>query len=113
MDYLQIWCNLKDSSKDIEFCENLNSYLGYLKSEGLIADFQLTRRKFGFGPPEIGEFNISIAVNDLAQLDKAFNLVATRTGKVEEVHRPVFSMVRDLKSALYRDFPDPVRKKGV
>ena len=110
MDYLEIWCNLKDSSKDLEFCENLNQYLGYLKSEGLIVDFHLSRRKFGFGPPELGEFNVRIDAVDLAQLDKAFNLVATRSGKVEEVHRPVFSMVKDLKSALYRDFPDPVRK---
>jgi hypothetical protein len=110
MDYLDIWFNLRDTGKDLEFCENLNSYLGHLKSEGLIADFHLSRRKFGFGPSELGEFNIRIDVVDLAQLDKAFSLVATRAGKIEDLHRPVFSMAKDLKSALYRDFPDPVRK---
>jgi len=110
MDYLEIWFNLKDSRKDLEFCENLNGYLGYLKSEGLISDFHLAWRKFGFGPSELGEFNVRIEVVDLAQLDKAIGPVTTRTGKIEDLHRPVFSMAKDLKSALYRDFPDPVRK---
>lgn len=110
MDYLDIWCNLRDSGKDLEFCDNVSKYLGHLKSEGLIADFHIARRKFGFGPSELGEFHIRIEAQDLAQVDKAFNQVATRSGKIEDLHRPVFSMVKDLKSALYRDFPDPVRK---
>lgn len=111
MNYYDIWCNLKDTGKDLEFCENVNNYLGHLKSEGLIDDFHIARRKFGFGPQDLGEFHIRIESDDLGQLDKAFNLVATRSGKIEELHRPVFSMARDLKTALYRDFPDPQRKR--
>ncbi|MEK6703820.1 MAG: DUF6614 family protein, partial [Planctomycetota bacterium] len=64
---------------------------------------------FGFGPPEVGEFHCEVWTNDLAQLDTAFSLVATRDGQVETLHRPVYSAVKDFKSALYRDFPDPER----
>jgi hypothetical protein len=109
MQYYQMWCNLIESHKDLEFCRNVSAYLGYLKDRGRIAGFKVTRRKFGFGPPELGEFNITVWTDSLAQLDEAFSTVATRDGEVEQLHRPVYSMVKDFKAALYRDFPDPER----
>lgn len=109
MQYYEMWCNLKDSRKDLEFSRNVGAYLGFLKEQGKIEGWRLTRRKLGFGPPELGEFNINVWTNDLAQLDAAFSVVATREGEVERLHAPVYSMVTDFKAALYRDFPDPVR----
>ena len=50
-----------------------------------------------------------VAERKLAQLDAAFGHVATRDGEVERLHAPVYAMVTDFKSALYRDFPDPER----
>jgi hypothetical protein len=108
MDYYQIWCNLKESSKDLEFCENVHHYLGQLQEDGRINGFQITRRKLGFGPSELGEFNISILVNDLSQLEKSFQHVATRKGEIERLHHAVYSAVKDTTFALYRDFPDEV-----
>jgi uncharacterized protein DUF6614 len=110
MDYYLIWCNLKDTSRDLEFCEDVARYLGYLREQGKIEGFRITRRKLGFGPPEMGEFNITIEVRDLAQLEQAFQRVATRDGDVEPLHRAVFSAVKDLSLGLYRDFPDRVRE---
>lgn len=112
MNYYHIWVNLKDSHKDLEFCENLNSYLGHLKQQGLIESHTLTRRKFGFGPFSLGEFHINIMVRDLAQLENAFSVIARRDGEVEDLHRKVYSAVTDFKAALYRDFPDPVRVRS-
>lgn len=109
MDHYEIWCNLKDSHRDLEFAANLRGYLGQLREQGKIADFRLTRRKLGFGPAELGEFNISIAVTNLTQLDEAFGIVAARSGEVERLHAKVYGMVTDFRSALYRDFPDPQR----
>lgn len=109
MNYYEIWVNLKDSRQDLAFCDAVNAYMGHLKSHGKLASWRLTRRKFGFGPDGLGEFHISIAFQDLAQLDAAFGVVATRAGEVERLHHPVYSMVTDFKSALYRDFPDPER----
>lgn len=109
MYYYQIWCNLKSGSEDLEFCRSLDSYLGYLQQRGLIESFRLTRRTFGFGPVELGEFCVSIAVQDLAQLEKAQLRAASRDDEVEPLHRAVFSVVTDFRSALFRDFPDEIR----
>ncbi len=109
MDYYQIWCNIKDSSKDLEFAENVQKYLGFLQKQGKINGFSISRRKLGFGPNDLGEFNICIKTDDLAQLETAFQQVATRKGEVETLHNAVYSAVKDVKFALYRDFPDPVR----
>jgi hypothetical protein len=109
MDYYLIWCNLIDSSQDLRFCENVQRYLGYLQEQGLIAGFRILRRKLGFGPPELGEFQITIEVRDLAQLEQTFQRVASREPEIEALHRGVFSAVKDARFALYRDFPDAVR----
>lgn len=109
MDCYEIWCNLKDSTRDVTFCEDVRAYLGHLQAEGLIHAFRIRRRKLGFGPPELGEFNITIETADLAQLERAFQQVATRAGEVQTLHHAVYSAVTDFKAALYRDFPDAVR----
>jgi hypothetical protein len=109
MNYYHVWCNLIDGSKDVTFCRAVDGYLGHLQHEKLIEGFRITRRKFGFGPSELGEFHIEIRLSSLAQLDTAFGVVATRTGTVESLHHAVYSLVKDFSSALYRDFPDPQR----
>ncbi len=111
MNYYEIWVNLKDSRRDLEFCKAVDAYMGHLKAQGRLESWRLTRRKFGFGPEGMGEFHISLAFTDLAQMDAAFSEVATRAGDVERLHHPVYSMVTDFKSALYRDFPDPERAR--
>jgi len=110
MNHYHIWCNLKDGHQDLKFAENLRNYLGRLKEMGKIAGYQLSRRKLGFGPSELGEFHIVISADNLLQLDAAFDVVATREGPIEAAHAKVYSMVTDFKAALYRDFPDLQRK---
>ena len=90
---------------------HVRAYLGYLQGQGKLRGFTITRRKLGWGPEELGEFNITIMTDNLAQLEEAFQHVATRDGEVERLHRNVFAAVTDFKSALYRDFPDAVRVK--
>jgi hypothetical protein len=111
MDTYHLWCNLKDGVQDLAFCDALRAYLEHLQGRGTIAGWRLTRRKLGFGPDTLGEFHVAIDVRDLGQLEAAFQHVATRDGEVERLHRAVYSSVRDLVAALYRDFPDPVRKR--
>lgn len=111
MNYYEIWCNLKDSTKDLEFCENVGTFLGRMASQGKIAGYQIRRRKLGFGPKELGEFNITIHVENLGQLESAFELAATRGAVIEPFHKAVYSMVKDLSFGLSRDFPDAVRER--
>lgn len=110
MNYYEIWFNLRDSHRDLEFAEHLTRYLNALKASGDIAGHRLTRRKLGFGPSELGEFHATIAVENLAQLDRAFLAIAPRSGDIEKLHARVYSAITDFKSALYRDFPDPERQ---
>lgn len=110
MNYYHIWCNLSGRLSDVEFAKAVDAYLGALKQRGTVESFKLSRRKLGFGPPELGEFHIVIETRDLEQLDRAFDVAAAREGEVESLHARVYSAVKDFRSGLFRDFPDPVRK---
>lgn len=109
MNHYEIWVNLAPGAKDLELVQAVRNYLDHLKSQGKLESYTIRRRKFGFSPPDLGEFYISIAFKDLSQLDEAFFVAATRDETVEPLHHAVYSRVKDFKSALYRDFPDDVR----
>src|SRR5579871_5089112 len=100
MDYYEIWFDLKDSSKDLEFSAHVARYLGYLQERGLIEGHRLTRRKLGFGIPGLGEFHLTIETRDLAQLEQAFQRAASRDGEVEPLHAAVYAAVKETRFAL-------------
>lgn len=106
------WCDLKPGVRDTAFAEAFTRYMALLKSEGRIEGYRLTRRKLGLGPAHLAEFHFMIEVRDLAQLDDAFNRVASRAEPVESPHHGVNSLVQNMSFALYRDFPDEVRQYG-
>jgi hypothetical protein len=112
MNIYHIWCDLKPGVGDFNFQQNVAAYLGHLKDQGLIESWRLMRRKLGLGPATHGEFHLMIEVRDLAQLDAAFGLVASRREPVEGFHFGVNSLVHNAVFALYRDFPDPERHHG-
>lgn len=51
-------------------------------------------------------------LRDLAQLDAAFGVVASRADPVESYHFGVNALVQNATFALYRDFPDAERQSG-
>ena len=112
MDLYHIWCDLKPGVRDVTFVEAARSYLGQLKSEGLIANWRLTRRKLGLAPGGLGEFHLIIETKDLAQLDEAFRYVSARAEPIEGTHHGLNALVQNASFALYRDFPDPHRTFG-
>jgi hypothetical protein len=112
VDIYHVWCDLKPGISDIQFSERVAAYLGHLKSAGSIDGWRLTRRKLGLGPADLGEFHIAIEVKDLAKLDQLFQQVASRTEPIEGFHFGVNSIVQNVRFALYRDFPDPIRQRG-
>ena len=112
MDIYHGFFSLKPGVGDLEFADDLKRFMEYLVSQGKIASWRLMRRKLGLGPREFGEFHLMIEVEGMAQLDEAFNLAATRSGDTESMHFGVNSKIADVKFALYRDFPDPVRQTG-
>ena len=111
MNTYAIWVDLRNSREDLAFCNAVNAFLGSLKAQGLLESFTIERRKFGFSPEGLGEFQIRIQTRTLDQLDQAFHHTATRSGEIETLHADVFSRVVNFKSALYRSFPDEVRTR--
>jgi hypothetical protein len=112
VDVYDIWCDLRPESSDVEFADAVARYLGRLREDGRIAGHRLTRRKLGLGPRSLGEFHIEIEVEDLAQLDRAFEDVSRREGPIESLHHAVNRHAARVEFALYRDFPDPGRVRG-
>lgn len=112
MDIYDIWVDLKPGVKDTEFAKAINGWLGMLKQDGKIESWRLMRRKLGLGLEALGEFHVQIETRDLAQLDSAFKMAATRGDPAEGAHFAVNSLVTNFKAALYRDFPDPFRVLG-
>ena len=111
MDLYHIWCNLKSGVKDLDFVERVQAYLNHLKAQDQLIAYRVTRRKLGLGSADLPEFHIQLEFRDLAQLDQAFSSVASRRDPIEELHHAVNSQVREVRFALYRDFPDPVRER--
>jgi len=109
VNYYDIWVDLAPGANDLEFVRSVQAYLQHFQMQGKLDSYTIKRRKFGFSPPELGEFHISIAFTSLAQLDAAFMVAATRDESIEHLHRAVYSRVINFKSALYRSFPDEVR----
>ena len=112
MDIYHIWADLRPGVSDTSFADNVATYMGHLKQHGLIEGWRLTRRKLGLGPSGLGEFHVMIEVKDLAQLEQAFQRVASRAQPVEGVPFGVNSLVQNAVFALYRDFPDAFRQRG-
>lgn len=112
MDIYQGWADLKDGVSDMDFARAFETYMSFLKSEGAIEGWRLMRRKLGLSPDGMGEFHFLIEVRDLAQLDQAFGMAASRSGDTEVHHHGLNSLVTNARFALYRDFPDAARKEG-
>lgn len=112
MDVYHVWCDLKAGVGDIEFAQAARRYFEHLQGEGRIAGFRITRRKLGLGHPNLPEWHITLEFEGLAQLDDAFGHVASRAEPVESFHHAVNAKVDGVFFALYRDFPDAVRRTG-
>lgn len=112
MDIYHIWCSLKDGVKDLEFTDAAQRYCDYLKGDGRLQAYRITRRKLGLGPAYLPEFHIMLEFENMAQMDRAFEHVSSRGDPVESFHHAVNAKVKEIFFALYRDFPDPGRVRG-
>lgn len=110
MNSYEIWVDRAEGVCDLELVDAIRGWLGHLQDKEAIRSYRIRRRKFGFGPENLGEFNITIECDSLTQLDEAFHIAAGRAGETEKLHAEVYRRVRNFRSALYRDFPDPERR---
>ena len=99
--------DLVDDARALAFARAVEVWMTHLRDGGAIRDWRLYRRKLGLGSGEHRDFLLQIEVTDLAQLDRAFALVAGRDETVETLYRAVHMAIRQADVALYRPFPDP------
>lgn len=112
MDVYHVWCNLKPGVDDIDFVASVRGYLEHLQERQDLRSYRIMRCKLGLRPAHLRDFHIMLEFDDLAQMQQAFDRVATRQDPVESLHHLVNSKVQDVFFALYRDFPDPSRAHG-
>jgi hypothetical protein len=116
MNIFHIWCSLRDPAKELEFAEDTQAFLSYMHEREYIDGYRIARLKFEFSPPALGDFHIMVECKDLAQLSRAMDAVSAPDQDLEALRKPVYFAVKDLTTALYRDFPEFVpnqkTKKG-
>jgi hypothetical protein len=112
VDLYLIWFDLAPGASDVAIAEAVDAYLGALQQRGEVAGYRLARRKLGLAPAELGEWFVTIEVENLAQLERAFTTVSARAGPIEGLHAAVNQQARNFRAALYRDFPDAQRVRG-
>lgn len=108
MDIYNIWFDLKPETEEKNFATSLAKFLAHMRNQNTITSWRLTRCKLGFRPNEIPEFHVMIETNNLEQLDRAFSLATANHKKTDELHFEVNDKVRNIKFALYRDWPDEI-----
>jgi hypothetical protein len=111
MNHFHIWCNLKAGQNDLQFCESVQEFLSYLHERELIEGYNIARRKFVISPPLLGEFQITVDFASVAQMNRTFDLIAAGGEEIAAFHKPLIASVRNVSTALYRDFPEPRKRK--
>jgi len=107
MDIYHIWADKEGDITDLDWVNNMRSFLDHLKSEGKMESYRITRCKMGFRSMDIPEWHIMMEFKNMAQMDLAFERVAPLEGELENKHKSFNQFVADnIQHALYRDWPD-------
>lgn len=108
MDIYHIWANKESDISDVDWVNNLKSFLDHLVKENKMVSYRITRCKMGFRSiADLPEWHIMMEFTDMSQLEQAFKRVAPLEGELEIKHKSFNQFVTDdIQHALYRDWPD-------
>ena len=106
MDIYHVWCDKKGDIKDLDWVNNMKSFLDHLVSEDKMVSYRITRCKMGFRSMDIPEWHIMMDFKDMTQLENAFKRVAPLEGELETKHVSFTKFAENLQHAYYRDWPD-------
>jgi hypothetical protein len=107
MDIYHVWADKEGDISDLEWVANMRKFLDHLVGEGRMVSYRITRCKMGFRSMDIPEWHIMMEFTDMAQMDRAFQRVATLEGELEDKHRSFNQFVSgSIQHALFRDWPD-------
>jgi len=108
MDIYHIWADKEDGISDLDWVNNMKSFLDHLVEENKMQSYRITRCKMGFRSiQDLPEWHIMMEFNNMAQMDEAFKRVAPLSGELETKHKSFNQFVSsNIQHALYRDWPD-------
>jgi hypothetical protein len=107
MDIYHIWADKEGDISDLDWVNNMKSFLDHLVVEGKMESYRITRCKMGFRSMDVPEWHIMMEFQNMAQLDSAFDRVAPLEGELEHKHRSFNQFVSGtIQHALFRDWPN-------
>ena len=113
MNLYHCMVELKSGDRALQFAAAADAWLGHLKSEKIISDWRLLRRKFGLASGQHTDFLIEIEDESMSELEKAFSLLSKmddeHTGRYEFMH----SLIGSMEVGLYRPYPDPEQRERI
>jgi len=102
---------LKSGVEPERFCESARELLSFLHEREFIEGYYIQRRKFAVEPPETGEYLIVVEFSTIEQANRAFEFVTTGGDVIEEFGKTIEPAIKDIHISMYRDFPEPRRRK--
>jgi hypothetical protein len=108
MDIYHIWADKEGDISDLQWVNNMKSFLQHLVDEGKMHSYRITRCKMGFRSIEnLPEWHIMMEFTGMTQLESAFQRVAPLEGELEDKHKSFNQFVGgNIQHAYFRDWPD-------
>ena len=108
MDIYHIWADKEGDISDLQWVNNMKSFLQHLIDEGKMHSYRITRCKMGFRSIEnLPEWHIMMEFTGMTQLESAFQRVAPLEGELEDKHKSFNQFVGgNIQHAYFRDWPD-------
>ncbi len=113
MNIYHCMIELKDGARALAFAAAVEAWMSYLKTQGLILDWRLLRRKFRLASGGHTDFVLEIDVGGLADLDAAFAALSTPDEGAERRYDHMHQMIAQIEVGLYRPFPDPAQRERI
>ena len=108
MDIYHVWADKEGDISDLQWVNNMKSFLQHLVDEGKMHSYRITRCKMGFRSIEnLPEWHIMMEFTGMTQLESAFQRVAPLEGELEDKHKSFNQFVGgNIQHAYFRDWPD-------
>jgi len=108
MDIYHIWADKEGTISDLDWVNNMKTFLQHLVDENKMVSYRITRCKMGFRSiADMPEWHIMMEFNNMGQMDEAFKRVAPLEGELEDKHRSFNKFISgNIQHALFRDWPD-------
>ena len=114
MNLYHCMITLKSDAKALAFASAAEHWLNGLQGRGLINGWQLFRRKLGLASGHHSDVILLIDVEDMAQLETAFQTLANDAIDTDQRHFAlVHEMIAEVDIGLYRPYPDASNRERV